>query len=150
MSLTSSTSCIRCELCTTQSSQGPGLWIWWLLIHLLWPESFTDSSVWNHQMREEMCRWLGRGVAHLHPHAIGQSSLSWPHRSARIAGKCSLSMRPGGKGAGDQREVWTNIARLTFFSILFLLQETSWHYHKKGCSETYGPDGKPGPWIHHV
>lgn len=37
-----------------------------------------------------------------------------------------------------------------FFSVLFPLQETSWDHHKKGCSETHGPDGKPGPWIHHV
>lgn len=78
-------------------------------------ESFTGSSVWNHQMREEMCRWLGRGITHLHPHAIVQSSLSWPYPSARIAGKCGLSLRPGGEGSGDQRDVWISIARLTFF-----------------------------------
>lgn len=140
----------------TQSFQDAGLWIWWLLVNPLWPQSPSLAPLplpgsWGERVWGNVwAAWEG----HLSCLPI-LTPLARAHSAGRthpqgtlgnVVSRCAQVIK-----ALVFRERHGSVLRgWPLFSILFLLQETSWHHHKKGCSETYGPDGKPGPWIHHV
>ena len=54
-------------------------------------ESLLGSFASSQQKGKESTAWrTGSSTPHHHPHSTGQNSITWPHQTAREAGKCSL------------------------------------------------------------
>lgn len=117
----------------------------------LWPQSPSLAPLsWAGRWGERKCAGDSGGVSLTSTHtplARAHSVRPTPPQG-RLGNVSPCAPVERALGIRDRHE--SLLRGWPLFSILFLLQETSWHHHEKGCSEAYGPDGKPGPWIHHV